>query len=137
MACNLEDKGMAQNVFLQMAANIMHPYVAKTQTAKNLGIDQDLTYHMWKFEDIPAVGKQDNDQCHTFQRWEIKHGKMQEQMNIWGRLCTKNGPETIRHYQVHTEITYIGYLSESAKRSRLKDRLFSVCMICEKNLCNG
>ena len=40
---------------------------------------------MWKFEDIPALGKQDNDQLHAFQRWEIKHGQVQGEMNgaIW------------------------------------------------------
>ena len=40
---------------------------------------------MWKIEVISAIGKQDNDQFHTFQRWEIKHGQIQDEMNgaIW------------------------------------------------------
>ena len=40
---------------------------------------------MWKIEVIFAIGKQDNDQFHAFQRWEIKHGQIQDEMNgtIW------------------------------------------------------
>ena len=55
-----------------MAANIIHPYLS---TAKDLRFDQDLS---WKCEDIPAVGKQNIDQFHAYQRWEIKHGQRQE-----------------------------------------------------------
>ena len=35
---------------------------------------------MWKLEHIPAIGKQDNDQFHVYQRCEIKHGQIQEEM---------------------------------------------------------
>ena len=40
---------------------------------------------MWKFEDIPAIGKQDNDQFHDLLRWEIEHSQIQDEMNgaIW------------------------------------------------------
>ena len=40
---------------------------------------------MWKLEHIPAIGNLDNDQFHAYQRWEIKHGQIQEDMNsaIW------------------------------------------------------
>ena len=40
---------------------------------------------MWKIEVIPESGKQNNDQFHAFQRWEIKHGQIQDEMNdtIW------------------------------------------------------
>ena len=34
---------MVQNVFLQNAESIMHPYLANMQTAKELVIDQDLS----------------------------------------------------------------------------------------------
>ena len=34
---------------------------------------------------MPAIGKQDNDRFHAYQRWEIKHGQIQEETNsaIW------------------------------------------------------
>ena len=40
---------------------------------------------MWKIEVIFAIGKEGNDQFHAFQRWEIKHGQIQDEMNgtIW------------------------------------------------------
>ena len=36
---------------------------------------------MEKFEDILVIGKQDNDQFDAYQRWEIKHGQIQEELN--------------------------------------------------------
>ena len=40
---------------------------------------------MWKYEDIPAISKQDNYQFHAFERRSIKYGQIQEKMNgtIW------------------------------------------------------
>ena len=36
---------------------------------------------MWKLEHIPAIGKQNNNPFHAYQKWEIKHGQIQEEMN--------------------------------------------------------
>ena len=33
---------------------------------------------MWKFEDIPAIGKQDKDRFHPFERLESKHGQIKK-----------------------------------------------------------
>ena len=40
---------------------------------------------MLKNEVISAIGKQDNDQFHAFQRWEIRHSQIQDEINgtIW------------------------------------------------------
>ena len=43
----------------------MHPYLANIHTTKDLGIDQDLSQDMLKFEDIPTIGKQDYGQFHA------------------------------------------------------------------------
>ena len=37
---------------------------------------------MRKFEHIPDTSKQDNDQCHAFERREIKHGQIQEKWMV-------------------------------------------------------
>ena len=44
----------------------MHLYSASIHTAKDFGVDKDLSLHMLKFEDIPINSKQDNDRFHTF-----------------------------------------------------------------------
>ena len=59
----------------------MHPYLTNIQTVMALVTNQDLRMHMGKFEDTPAIGKQDNDQFDAYQRWEIKHGQIQEELN--------------------------------------------------------
>ena len=37
---------------------------------------------MWKFEDIPAIDKQYNNQFHAFQRWEINHGQITQKLIV-------------------------------------------------------
>ena len=59
-----------QSHALQKGGEQNTPVLANTQTVKDMGIDQDLSKHMLKFEDIPAIGKQDNDQFHFYQRSE-------------------------------------------------------------------
>ena len=58
-----------------MVANILHPYLTNRQTDKNLGMEEDVSLYMLKFEDIPAIGKQDNDQFHAAQRSKISGQK--------------------------------------------------------------
>ena len=36
---------------------------------------------MWKLEHISAIGKQGNDPFQAYQKWEIKHDQIQEEMN--------------------------------------------------------
>ena len=41
--CALVQKLWPKTCFREMVANIMHPYLANRQTAKDMGIDQDLS----------------------------------------------------------------------------------------------
>ena len=66
--------------FSKMAVNIMHTYLAKIQTDKTWELIKTEASTL-KFEDIPAIGKEDNAQFHAFQRSEIKYGQIQSKMN--------------------------------------------------------
>ena len=69
-------------MFLQNNGKHNVPIFGQHTCFYDLGIDQDLTKHMRKFEDIPAIGKQDHYEFHAFKDERLSmHGLILDEIN--------------------------------------------------------